>query len=76
MGRPRKKRDGTWEEPAALRHLRSTLTDEMKLREFRKVFNCEPSSDQDLDFFIEELTREMYNAGRDEWPEERHGKNP
>ena len=71
MSRPRKRRDGSWQEPKGLRRLRAALTDERKLQEFRKVFDCEPSSQQDLDFFIEELTREMYNAGFDEWPQQK-----
>jgi hypothetical protein len=70
MGRPHKKPDGTWQEPEGLRRLRAALTDEMKLGKFREVFDREPSCQQELELIIEELTREMYNEGCDEWPVE------
>ena len=68
MGNPRKKRDGTWKEPKVLRRLRASLTDQMKLHKFRAVFDREPSCEEELDLFIDELTREMYNSGQEEWP--------
>jgi hypothetical protein len=68
MGKPHKKRDGTWKEPKALRRLRANLTDDLKLHKFRTAFDREPSCEEELDLFIEELTREMYNSGCEEWP--------
>lgn len=66
MRKPHKKGDGTWKEPKALKRLRAALTDEMKLHKFRSVFDRDPSCEEELDLFIEELTREMYNSGQ-EW---------
>ena len=61
MGKPARNRNGTWKEPKALRRLRATVTDEMKLDEFHKIFDREPSCQAELDLFIEGLMREMYN---------------
>jgi hypothetical protein len=58
----KRRRDGTCRE---LRRLRESLTDERKLDEFRKVFERDPASSDELNQFIEYLTLEMYNSGRD-----------
>lgn len=59
--------DGTYPEPKALRRLRELLTEEERLEQFRKVFDRNPDSEDELNVFIEHLTLEMYNAGQDEW---------
>ena len=56
--------------PKALRKMLAVLTDEDKLRKFRRAFNRDPASDDELDFFITELARELYNDEYDEWPED------
>ncbi len=67
MGRARRRRDGSWVAPAALRRLRATLTEERKIEEFRITFGRDPKSDEELDLFVEDMTREMYNSGLDSW---------
>ncbi|QEL15684.1 hypothetical protein [Limnoglobus roseus] len=62
----KRRRDGSYREPAALRRIRESLTEEKQLQEFRKVFGCDPSSEDQLEVFIEHLTLEMYNAGCDQ----------
>lgn len=62
----RRRRDGSYREPEALRKLRASLTEERRLAEFRKVFGREPDSEAELDLFIEEFTLELYNAGHDD----------
>ncbi len=44
----------------------ASLSEERQREEFRKVFNRDPSSDDELEVFIEYLTLERYNAGHDE----------
>jgi hypothetical protein len=63
----KRRRDGTYREPAALRRLRESLTDERRLEEFRKVFDRDPASMDEVEVYIENLTLEMYNAGHDVW---------
>jgi hypothetical protein len=62
----RRRRDGSYREPDALRQLRASLTEERRLAEFRKIFGRDPGSDAELDVFIEELTLELYNSGHDD----------
>ena len=63
----KRRRDGSYPEPPALCRLRESLTEERRREKFRTVFGREPESDDELDRFIEQLTLEMYNAGRDHW---------
>ena len=72
-GGGRKKRNRV---PEALRHLRRTLTEPMRLRAFYEVFGRDPASDEELDIFIEEYILETYNAGWDEWPPEDREDDP
>ena len=62
----KRRRDGTYREPKALLRLRNSMTDEQRIEKFREVFDREPSSQEELDLFIEQLTLEIYNAGFDE----------
>src|SRR4051812_401021 len=71
----KRRRDGTWEEPKALRHLRRTLTEEMALKAFTEVFGREPHPGE-LEMFVETYTLEMYNGGFEEWPELRKARSP
>jgi hypothetical protein len=68
----KRRRDGNWEEPEALRHLRRTLTEQMALKAFREAFGRPPEPGE-LEVFVENYTLEMYNGGFDEWPEEDAG---
>ncbi len=70
MAMARRRRDGEWKEPKALRRLRAAFTEERKLREFRSTFGRDPSCEDELEAFVEELTLEMYNSGLDEWSED------
>lgn len=70
MARSRRRRDGEWKEPKALRRLRAALTEERKVREFRRIFGRDPASEEQLEVFIENLTLEMYNSGHEDWPPE------
>ncbi len=55
--------------PKGLARLRAKFTYDRQLKEFRKVFARDPADDSELDSFVEEFTREMYNSGWDEIPE-------
>lgn len=55
--------------PKPLRKMLAALTDEDKRRKFRYAFEREPASDDELDAFITELARQLYNDDYDEWPE-------
>jgi len=65
----KKRRDGTWQEPKALRHLRRTLTEAMARKSFFEVFGRPPNSETELEVYVEQYTLQMYNGGYDEWPE-------
>ncbi len=56
--------------PKGLRKLVSALTLEDKLRKFRYAHEREPRNDEELNTFILEVARELYNADYDEWPED------
>ena len=58
-------------EPKALRHLRETLTDVDAVQAFTETKGRPPSSGTELEIFVDVYTREMYNAGYDEWPRRR-----
>jgi hypothetical protein len=55
--------------PKEMRKLLATLTYKDKLRKFRHSHEREPDSDEELEDFVVELARELYNAEYDEWPE-------
>jgi hypothetical protein len=55
--------------PKALHKMLAALTEEDKLRKFRYAFNREPASDDELEAWIVELARGLYNDDYDEWPE-------
>jgi hypothetical protein len=63
---PKRRRDGTYPEPLALRRLRKGLSDEQRIEMFRVQFGREPLSDDELNMFIEVYTSERYNSGCDE----------
>ena len=56
--------------PKALRRLLNQLTEEDKLRKFRYAHERAPTDSDELDRFIEEIARELYNAGFDDWGED------
>jgi hypothetical protein len=56
--------------PKPLRRLLAVLTEEDKLRKYRRAFEREPSSEEELEAFIEMLAVELYNSGWDAWPED------
>ena len=63
MNRPRKA-------PKALRRLLNQLTEEDKHRKFHNAHERAPTDPDELDRFIEEIARELYNAGFDDWGED------
>ena len=56
--------------PKPLRKMLSSLTEEDRLRKFRYAHQRDPESEEELDAFILELARELYNNDWDEWPED------
>ena len=46
--------------------LRRQFTSERQLEIVRRTFQREPGNEDELDAFVEEYTRELYNAGADE----------
>jgi 3-methyladenine DNA glycosylase/8-oxoguanine DNA glycosylase len=52
--------------PKALARLRRKFTLDMQLEAFREVFGRDPKGDDDLEEFVEEYLRELYNSGIDE----------
>ncbi len=63
---PRRRRNGEWDEPDALRTLRDSLTEDRRLALFRETFDRDPTSEDELDLFIENYTLEVYNSGEGE----------
>ncbi len=61
--------DDEFDEPAGLSQLRASFPYDRQVAAFRSVFGREPTSDAELDAFVEEFTREMFNSGYDEVPE-------
>jgi hypothetical protein len=55
--------------PKEMRKLLAALKYEDKLRKFRYAHEREPDSDEELEEFIVDVARELYNAEYDEWPE-------
>jgi hypothetical protein len=66
MSKSRRRRDGEWDEPDALRKFRDSLTEDRRLALFRETFDRDPTSEDELDLFIENYTLEVYNSGDDE----------
>jgi hypothetical protein len=56
--------------PWQFRRLLDALTEEDRLRKFRISWAREPRDDDELQAFIEELARNLYNEGCDAWPED------
>lgn len=56
--------------PKGLRKLLAALTYEDKLRKFRYAHERSPHDEEELDEFIMDLARQMYNADCDEWPDD------
>lgn len=54
--------------PRGLRKLIEALSYEDKLRKFRYSQEREPQDDEELEAFILEVARELYNAEYDDWP--------
>jgi hypothetical protein len=54
-----------YKEPKVLRRMRKQLTYDRQLEAFKNVFKRSPASDDELDSFVEEYLREMYNSGRE-----------
>ena len=61
--------DDEFDQPDRLSQLRASFPYERQLVEFRSVFDRDPQSDSELEGFVDEFTREMYNSGYDEVPE-------
>lgn len=55
--------------PKGLRRLLRALTYEDKLRKFRYAQGREPYNVEELEEFVLEVARELYNVGYDDWPE-------
>ncbi|HEU5117870.1 MAG TPA: hypothetical protein VFT74_14685 [Isosphaeraceae bacterium] len=55
--------------PRELRALLAALTYEDRLRKFRYAHEREPHNDAEMERFVQNVARELYNAGIDEWPE-------
>ena len=45
--------------------MRANFPYKQQVAEFRSVFGRDPADDDELDAFVDELTREMYNSGED-----------
>ncbi|HEX3356148.1 MAG TPA: hypothetical protein VHS31_04115 [Tepidisphaeraceae bacterium] len=70
----KRRHDGKWEEPEALRHLRETFTEEMARKTFFELRGRSPHSESELEVFVEWYTIEAYNGGTEHWPELRKSK--
>ena len=66
MRKPRRRRDGTWEEPAALKRMRRDFTEAKARVLFTKLRGRPPESDFELTQWVELYTLEVYNSGQDE----------
>ena len=58
-----------FDEPEILTRLRAKFSNDQQVKEFRSVFGRDPANDFELESFVEEFTREMYNSGYDEIPD-------
>lgn len=52
--------------PKALARLRRKFTPDKQLEAFHEVFGRDPRGDDELEEFVEEYLRELYNSGIDE----------
>lgn len=62
----KRKLDGTWVEPTALRRIRERFTEVKARAAFEKLRGRPPHSDQELELWVEFYTLEVYNNGGDE----------
>ena len=62
--------DDTPRLPRGLRRLLDQLTVEDKYRKFRIGNSREPEDDDEVEEFVQELARSLYNVGANEWPED------
>ena len=56
--------------PKALRRLLGLLTYADKLRKFRYVHDRDPDSDEEMEAFVVDIARGLYNVGANSWPED------
>jgi hypothetical protein len=56
--------------PKGLRRLLSQLTYADKLRKFRYAHDRDPESDEEMEAFVIDVARGLYNVGAEEWPED------
>lgn len=56
--------------PKGLRRFLGQLTYADKLRKFRLAHNRDPADDEEMEAFVTELARGLYNDGWEEWPED------
>ena len=66
MRKPKRRRDGTWEEPAALKRIRENFTEDKQRACFQKLRGRPPASYTELAMWVEFYTLEVYNSGHDE----------
>ena len=59
----KRRRDGTWEEPADLRRIRREFTEAKARAKFQLVYGRPPHSDEELERWAEFYTLEVYNGG-------------
>jgi hypothetical protein len=62
--------DGSQRMPKGLRRLIGMPTYADKLRMFQVVHDRDPESEEELESFIIDIARQLYNAEQDEWPED------
>jgi hypothetical protein len=60
----KKRRYGTWEEPAELRRIRGAFSEEKKRVGFETLKGRPPHSEAELEHWFEWYTLELYNSGR------------
>ena len=56
--------------PKGLRRLMRIPTYADKLRMFRVVHDRDPGNEEELETFVVDIARQLYNAEQDEWPED------
>ena len=65
MSTPKRRRDGTWEEPEALKRIRESFTEQKIRAEFERLRGRPPHSDGELQTWFEFYMLELYNNGHD-----------
>jgi hypothetical protein len=58
-----------YDEPEELARMRAKMSPNDRIRAFVEIFGRKPSSDDELDAFIEEYTLELYNNQMDADPD-------